>query len=130
MSKIAKNWTQKVIDLCAPLSGTQVEELQQQLPSMTNKRVALALNIALHRRKLTAEKAEKNTQVEPLISLVTEQIPEPVVEEPQPPAPPVTAPRPRKKVNFSAVSLDDASSLLSAFGGMQTETPEPQTDKS
>jgi hypothetical protein len=82
-------------------------------------RGALALRIAL----LQADLAR--APVVTLPSPPPPPEPEPVITElPAPPEPP-PAPKPvkaKKKVSFGAISLDDAASLLSAFGGAPAAT--------
>jgi hypothetical protein len=129
MPKTVKNWTQNVIDMCCALSDPQVEALQKQLPAIPHKRVALALRIGAQRHRLRHGKAEIIVAQEPEIAVVIEEPAPVVVEMTEPPAAPVAAPRPKKKVSFSAVSLDDASSLLSAFGAPPPEAPDPKPDQ-
>jgi hypothetical protein len=129
MPKTAKNWSQKVIDMCIALSDTQIEALHQHLPAIPHKRVALALRIGAQRHRLIHGKAEIVVAKEPEIAPVLEEAAPVVVDIPEPPAPPAVTPRPKKKVSFSAVSLDDASSLLSAFGTPPAEVPDPKPEQ-
>lgn len=130
MAKTSENWTQEVIDLCLSLSSPQISELQERLPLVADKRVALVLRIGALRHRLinipSSQIERQAAEAHPLVGAVEIIAPEP--SEPEPIAPPPIAPRPKKKVSFSGVSLDDASSLLSAFGAAPNDGTEPRAE--
>ncbi len=126
MTRTPKGWIARLSAVTTGLSRKESARLRDRLQDApTDRRAALGLRIALLRQDLIrgslppAPAPEKAPVVEILAPTVTTQsAPEPgltlsVVE----PAAPVPARSKKKKVNFAAVSLDDAASLLSAFGG-------------
>ncbi len=120
MPKRPKSWIDSLKRRTATLSAAETEALRDLCGTgAVMGRGALALRIAL----LQADLAR--APVVTLPSPPPPPEPEPVITElPAPPEPP-PAPKPvkaKKKVSFGAISLDDAASLLSAFGGAPAAT--------
>jgi len=151
MTQTAKGWIDRLAKACSPLTAEKTADMLADLPGQElDKRARLGLRIALLEHLLHAKPAavkpvvqEPAPQPDPEPEIIDEApaAPEPVPEEPTLPEPseePVPDPTPppapkkkRKETKFSAVSLDDAAILLSAFGGgddsPQAESDTPQT---
>lgn len=118
-----RHWMKRLPNLCEPLTGQEIALLGEN-PGL-ERRVALALRITGQRAMLeTTQKAEVAPQPD-IAGIVTPPLvtddaaaSEPAPEETE------AVPKKRRKASFSAVSLDDAASLLTAFGAAgEPETP-------
>ncbi len=123
MPKRPKSWVDSLKRRTATLSAAETETLRDLCGTgEIVGRGALALRIALlHADLARAPVAPRASPPPP----PPEPEPDPVIAElpaqPEPPPPPKPM-KAKKKVNFGAISLDDAASLLSAFGGAPSAT--------
>lgn len=149
MQSPSRNWISTLSASAVDISPAQMARLRQRLAGEAlPPRVALALRLVALRRALEGQAepaplkvvAPVNEPIAPAApedaATIPEVKPDPVPDptpvpaalvETAPEAPPVVAPpKKRKKASFSAVSLDDAAGLLSAFGGLSADTPEAE----
>lgn len=133
MPNNARNWISRLSETCEKLSETEQRALEMitERPEIST-RVRLALKIINLRSRVlrpvvlpSVPTATEATAIDLADQIVPVQPPEPFAEIPPPP----TRPKKPKKVSFSAVSLDDAAGLLSAFGTLAEPSPSLQTDE-
>jgi hypothetical protein len=127
MPKRPKSWIDTLKRRAAALSATETEALRLRCESgAIAGRSALALRIALLNTDLARPPVAQTPSAAPPppepVPITPEPPEPPAPETPPPPPPPPSPPKPKKKASFGAISLDDAASLLSAFGAAPATT--------
>lgn len=120
MNRTTRGWIAQLAQMTKALSAADAVALQGRAgePPLSG-RVGLGLRIALSRRRAAGKPPAPAT----IIALAPVPA-EPVTDAAEtPPAEPPKPQRRAKKVSFSAVSLHDAASLLTAFGQTGDEAP-------
>lgn len=129
-----RNWISRLSETCGAFSEAERATLVSlAMPTESSERVRLALKIVALKSRLDdlAKRPEctSDTAMTEIAMTAVQDIaaPEP---EPKPKALPMRQNKTRK-ASFSAVSLDDAAGLLSAFGSLAgPPSQEPATDES
>ncbi|MCC5964912.1 MAG: hypothetical protein JJU24_02135 [Natronohydrobacter sp.] len=129
-----RNWISRLSETCGAFSEAERAALVSlAVPTESSERVRLALRIVALRSRLDdlakrSECTSDTTMTEIAMTAVQDiAAPEP---EPEPKTLPIRQIKTRK-ASFSAVSLDDAAGLLSAFGSLAgPPSQEPATDES
>lgn len=129
-----RNWISRLSETCGAFSEAERAALVSiAMPTASSERVRLALRIVALKSRLDelAKRPEctSDTAMTEIAMTAVKDIaaPEP---EPKPKALPMRQNKTRK-ASFSAVSLDDAAGLLSAFGSLAgPPSQEPATDES
>lgn len=133
-----RNWISRLSETCGAFSEAERAALVSiAMPTASSERVRLALRIVALKSRLDelAKRPEctSDTAMTEIAMTAVQDIaaPEPEPEpEPKPKALPMRQNKTRK-ASFSAVSLDDAAGLLSAFGSLAgPPSQEPATDES
>lgn len=131
-----RNWISRLSETCGAFSEAERAALVSlAMPTASSERVRLALRIVALKSRLDdlAKRPEctSDTAMTEIAMTAVKDIAAPEPEpEPKPKALPMRQNKTRK-ASFSAVSLDDAAGLLSAFGSLAgPPSQEPATDES